>query len=64
MIALMKTKHSQMFLDILKSGKAFNIAPNKCFVLKEIIKQSYDKDISIDVMNSFMKFENILKSGI
>lgn len=48
-------QYSKLFTDVLKTGKGFNIAMNKCYILRQLISKD------IEVLKKWNKFEQTLK---
>ena len=61
MIALHRTKHSDFVHSVLKAGKSLNMAPNKFFILREMIQQSYDPQIANEAMTKWDDFADFIK---
>jgi len=63
MLILLKTKHSDFVRNILKTGKGLNMTPNKFFILKEMVRQSYDPEQAKGVMTKWEAFEKFMKNN-
>jgi len=63
MIALQRTKHSDLVHSVLKAGAALNMAPNKFFILREMIQQSYDPQIANEAMTKWDEFVGFINNN-
>lgn len=62
MLALHKTKHSDMFRNVLQTGKGLNVLPNKAFILNSLFSQCYDEEIATEARTLWVELQGKLKT--
>lgn len=51
------SRYSNLFADVLKTGKGFNLAMNNCYIIKQLLMND------AETMSMWTKFEKLLKDS-